>query len=210
MWKNHKRTIILTTILTLLPIAAGLLLWDKLPDQMAIHFNAANEPDNWASKPVAVLGMPAIVAALHVLCHFVTVHDPKNKNMSGVMKNMTFWICPFISWLCAGITIGYALNAVRNIGVVMCVFLGILFMVIGNYLPKCTPSYTIGIKLPWTLNDEGNWRYTHRIGGFCFVAAGLVTLATAFFGTVWLSLAALILAVVIPTAASFLYYKKHS
>ncbi len=209
--KNYnKRTVILTTILTLLPIAAGLILWNKLPDQMAIHFNAANEPDNWASKPFAVVGMPAIIAVIHLVCLFVTANDPKKQNITGVMKTLMLWICPFISWLCAGMTIGYALNAVRNIGVVVCVFLGILFMVIGNYLPKCTPNYTIGIKLPWTLSDEGNWRYTHRIGGFCFMAAGLVVLVSAFFGIVWLPLAALILAAVVPTAASFLYYKKHA
>ena len=139
--KNYnKRTVILTTIVALLPIAAGLILWDQLPDQLAIHFNAANEPDNWASKPFAVVGMPAIIAAIHVLCLFVTAHDPKNQNMTGVMKTLALWICPFISWLCAGMTIGYALNAVHNIGMVVCVFLGILFMVIGNYLPKCTPT----------------------------------------------------------------------
>ena len=210
MWKNHKRTIILTTILCLLPIAAGLIFWDRLPDQLAIHFNAANEPDNWASKPVAVLGMPALIAALHLLCLFITAQDPKKQNITGVMKTLMLWICPFISWLCAGMTIGYALESVRNIGAVVCVFLGILFMVIGNYLPKCLPSYTVGIKLPWTLHDEGNWRYTHRIGGFCFMAAGLVTLVSAFFGPVWLPLTALALAVIVPTVASFLYYKKHS
>ena len=210
MWKNHKRTIILTTILCLLPIAAGLIFWDRLPDQLAIHFNAANEPDNWASKPVAVLGMPVFIAALHLLCLFITAQDPKKQNITGVMKTLMLWICPFISWLCAGMTIGYALESVRNIGAVVCVFLGILFMVIGNYLPKCLPSYTVGIKLPWTLHDEGNWRYTHRIGGFCFMAAGLVTLVSAFFGPVWLPLTALALAVIVPTVASFLYYKKHS
>ena len=209
--KNYnKRTVILTTIVALLPIAAGLILWDQLPDQLAIHFNAANEPDNWASKPFAVVGMPAIIAAIHVLCLFVTAHDPKNQNMTGVMKTLALWICPFISWLCAGMTIGYALNAVHNIGMVVCVFLGILFMVIGNYLPKCTPNYTIGIKLPWTLNDEGNWRYTHRIGGFCFAVAGLVVLVSSFFGVIWLMAAALALAALVPVVASFLYYKKHS
>ena len=210
MWKNHKRTIIFTTILTLLPIVAGAILWDKLPEQLAIHFNSAGEPDNWASKPFAVLGMPTIIAAIHLVCLFVTAQDPKKQNITGVMKTLMLWICPFISWLCAGMTIGYALNAVRNIGVVVCVFLGILFMVIGNYLPKCTPNYTIGIKLPWTLSDEGNWRYTHRIGGFCFTAAGLIVLVSAFFGWMWLPLAALVLAAVVPTVASFLYYKKHA
>ena len=210
MWKNHKFTIIFTTILCLLPIVAGVILWDQLPEQLAIHFNSAGEPDNWASKPFAVLGMPTIIAAIHLVCLFVTAQDPKKQNITGVMKTLMLWICPFISWLCAGMTIGYALNAVRNIGVVVCVFLGILFMVIGNYLPKCTPNYTIGIKLPWTLSDEGNWRYTHRIGGFCFTAAGLIVLVSAFFGWMWLPLAALVLAAVVPTVASFLYYKKHA
>ena len=210
MWKNHKRTIILTTLLCLLPIVAGLIFWDRLPEQLAIHFNSAGEPDNWASKPVAVLLMPVFIAALHLLCLFITAQDPKKQNITGVMKTLMLWICPFISWLCAGMTIGYALESVRNIGAVVCVFLGILFMVIGNYLPKCLPSYTVGIKLPWTLHDEGNWRYTHRIGGFCFMAAGLVTLVSAFFGPVWLPLTALALAAIVPTVASFLYYKKHS
>ena len=209
--KNYnKRTVILTTILTLLPIAAGLILWNKLPDQMAIHFNAANKPDNWASKPFAVVGMPAIIAVIHLVCLFVTANDPKKQNITGVMKTLMLWICPFISWLCAGMTIGYALESVRNIGAVVCVFLGILFMVIGNYLPKCLPSYTVGIKLPWTLHDEGNWRYTHRIGGWCFTVAGFVTLVSAFFGSVWLPLTALALAAIVPTVASFFYYKKHS
>ena len=210
MWKNHKRTIILTTLLCLLPIVAGLIFWDRLPEQLAIHFNSAGEPDNWASKPVAVLLMPVFIAALHLLCLFITAQDPKKQNITGVMKTLMLWICPFISWLCAGMTIGYALESVRNIGAVVCVFLGILFMVIGNYLPKCLPSYTVGIKLPWTLHDEGNWRYTHRIGGWCFMAAGLVTLVSAFFGPVWLPLTALVLAAIVPTVASFLYYKKHS
>ena len=210
MKKYNKLTVILTTLLCLLPIVAGVILWDKLPDRMAIHFNAANEPDGWASKPFAVLGMPAIIAAIHLACLFITAQDPKKQNITGVMKTLMLWICPFISWLCAGMTIGYALESVRNIGVVVCVFLGILFMVIGNYLPKCLPSYTVGIKLPWTLHDEGNWRYTHRIGGFCFTLAGLIVLVSAFFGIMWLPLAALALAAIVPTVASYLYYKKHS
>ena len=210
MWKNDKKTIIFTTILCLLPIVAGLLLWDKLPEQLAIHFNSAGEPDNWASEPVALLGMPALIAAIHLVCLFVTANDPKKQNITGVMKTLMLWICPLISWLCIGMTIGYALESVRNIGVVTCVFLGVLFMVIGNYLPKCLPSYTVGIKLPWTLHDESNWRYTHRIGGFCFTVAGFVTLVSAFFDGMWLPLAALAMAAIVPTVASFLYYKKHS
>ena len=210
MWKNHKKTIIFTTILTLLPIVAGLILWDQLPEQVAIHFNAAGEPDNWASKAAAVLGLPAVLAVLHLFLLFFTDKDPKRQNISGASKALMLWVCPFISWLGISMTIGYALEAVRNITSIVSVCLGILFMVIGNFLPKCLPSYTVGIKLPWTLHSDDNWRYTHRIGGFCFTAAGLIVLVSAFFGGTWLPLAALLLAVIVPTVASFLYYKKHS
>ena len=209
MWKNQKKIIIFTTIVTLLPIVAGIIFWNQLPDQVAIHFNAAGEADGWASKTAAVLGLPAGLAVLHLFCLFYTDKDPKRKNISGASKALILWVCPFISWLGMSMTIGYALEAVRNIISIVSVCLGILFMVIGNYLPKCLPSYTVGIKLPWTLHDEGNWRYTHRIGGFCFTLAGLIVLVSAFFGIMWLPLAALALAAIVPTVASFVYYKKH-
>ncbi len=210
MWKKHKKTLILTTVLCLLPMVAGLLLWDRLPLDMVIHFNAANEPDGWASRGFAVLGMPAIIAALHLVGTFITAHDPKKQNINGVMLTLMLWICPFISWLCTGMTLGYALGRVTNIGVIVSVFLGILFMVVGNYLPKCTPNYTVGIKLPWTLHDEDNWRYTHRIGGFSFTSGGALMLLLSFVGGAWVGLVALPVMVLPPLVASYLYYKKHN
>ena len=209
MWKNDKKTIIFTTIVTLLPIVAGVIFWEQLPQQVAIHFNAAGEPDGWASKAAAVLGLPAGLAALHLVLLFFTDKDPKRQNISNASKLLMLWVCPFISWLGMAMTIGFALEAVRNITPIVTVCLGILFMVIGNYLPKCLPSYTVGIKLPWTLHSDDNWRYTHRIGGFCFMAAGLITLMGGIFGLVWAAAPALVLAAIVPTVASYLYYKKH-
>ena len=131
--------------------------------------------------------------------------------MKKLLKKLLVMLPMLAVGFVCGLLIGnYALEAVRNITPVVSVCLGILFMVIGNYLPKCLPSYTVGIKLPWTLHDEGNWRYTHRIGGFCFTIAGLIVLVSAFFGIMWLPLAALALAAIVPTVASYLYYKKHS
>ena len=210
MWKNQKKTIIFTTILCLLPIVAGLIFWDQLPEQVAIHFNSAGEPDNFAPKALAVLGLPVLLAVIHLFCLFMTDKDPKRQNISAASKMLVLWVCPFISWLGMSMTIGFALEAVRNITPVVSVCLGILFMVIGNYLPKCLPSYTVGIKLPWTLHSDDNWRYTHRIGGFCFTFAGLIVLICSFFGTIWVVVPALAVAAVVPTVASYLYYKKHS
>ena len=211
MWKNHKKLIILTALLTLLPIAAGLLLWDRLPAQIAIHFAADGTPDNWASKLVAVVGLPLLVTAIHLLGIAMTAIDPKHKNHDARQLTLMLWICPMVSALVSVLMLGNALGKVDTTSVpfFVTVFLGVLFVIIGNYLPKCRPNYTIGIKLPWTLHDEENWRFTHRVGGFAFSIAGVLVIFSAFFGAFWMPFAILLLAVLVPTVASAGYFYKH-
>ena len=55
MIKEHKQLTILTSVLILLPILAGLLLWNSLPAEMPIHFNISGVADNYASKGFAVI-----------------------------------------------------------------------------------------------------------------------------------------------------------
>ena len=77
--------------------------------------------------------------------------------------------------------------------------IGVLFMIIGNYLPKCKQNYTMGIKLPWTLDDEENWNRTHRFAGFLWVAGGVVIAINAFLKWEWLFLVVVFAMVLIPT-----------
>lgn len=211
MWKNHKKLIILTALLTLLPIAAGLLLWNKLPDQIAIHFAADGTPDNWASKLVAVVGLPLLVTAIHLLCIAMTAIDPKHKNHDARQLTLMLWICPMVSALVSVLMLGNALGKVDTTSVpfFVTVFLGVLFVIIGNYMPKCRHNYTIGIKLPWTLHSEENWNYTHRVGGFSFSIGGVLVLFTSFIGTPWIVLGILIVMIAIPVIASAMYHCKH-
>lgn len=211
MWKNHKKLIILTALLTLLPVAAGLLLWNKLPDQIAIHFAADGTPDNWASKLVAVVGLPLLVTAIHLLCIAMTAIDPKHKNHDARQLTLMLWICPMVSALVSVLMLGNALGKVDTTSVpfFVTVFLGVLFVIIGNYMPKCRHNYTIGIKLPWTLHSEENWNYTHRVGGFSFSIGGVLVLFTSFIGTPWIVLGILIVMIAIPVIASAMYHYKH-
>lgn len=210
MWTKYKNTMIVSTILSALPIVAALLLWNRLPLEMAVHFNGSYEPDGWASRTTAALLMPLGITAMHVACLFVISKDPKRQGMNKKVLTVTMWICPFLSCLFATLTISHALGFVLNISTYVNVFLGVFFAVIGNLLPKCTPNYTVGIRVPWTLDNEDNWRYTHRIGGYTFTAAGIIVVITSFFGIIWVMAAALAVAVIIPIVASYLYYKKHS
>ena len=126
------------------------------------------------------------------------------------MLQLVLWICPVLSLVISSLVYTYALGYdFLDIPFIMCLLVGIVFIIVGNYLPKCRQSYTMGIKLPWTLDDEGNWNATHRFGGWVWVICGVAMLATAFLGNFWVLLGVLLVAVILPTVYSYLYYRKH-
>lgn len=211
MLKRHKTYLLLTTLLTASPMLAGLLLWNRLPDAIATHFNIHGVADGWSSKPFAVVGLPLLLAAIHLVCAFATAADPRKKNIQDKLFRLVLWICPLCSLFVCGSVYLYALGVAVNISLVAGVFTGFIFLVTGNYLPKCRQNYTLGIKLPWTLADEENWNRTHRFGGWLWMAGGVVILLASLLGgmTSWLLFGTILVMVLLPTAYSFLYYLRH-
>ena len=166
MLKRNKGTIVLTTIMTALPVLLGLALWSRLPETIATHFDANVVPNGWSSRVFAVLGLPAFLVAAHLLCAFGTMMDPKRKNIQDKMYKLVLWICPVVSILVCTCVYLYALGVDVDMARIAGLMVGVMFIIVGNYLPKCRQSYTMGIKLPWMLNDEENWNATHRFGGW--------------------------------------------
>ena len=207
--KYSKKTLILTTLICLIPIVAGALLYSRLPETVATHWNMNGEPDGWSSRAFAAFGLPGILLAVNLLVPFGLRADPKRANMSEALVGITVWIIPVISLLCCGLTLARGLGYAVHVEFWVPVFMGVLFIVIGNYLPKTKQSYTMGIKLPWTLDSEENWNRTHRLAGYLWVLGGLLFIVMSFVG--W-SLAAflIILAVMVlvPTVYSYLLYRK--
>lgn len=208
MIKKNLKTLIITSFVTLLPIIAGLVLWDKLPDQIATHFNADGVADGFSGKCFAVFGLPVFLLVIHWVCTLASSADPKGKNHSPKVLTMVFWICPVLSLLIGSIVYTYSMGIDIDISLIMPLFFGVLFVVIGNYLPKCKQNYTIGIKVSWTLNDEENWNYTHRISGKIWVAGGILILLTSVFRQIWIFTGITSLMVIIPFLCSYLFYRK--
>lgn len=210
MIKKNLKRLLLTSVVILLPILAGVILWDKLPDSVPVHFGPSGEEDGFASRPVAVFVMPLVLLAFHWICTLGTAADPKHKNIDGKVLGLVLWICPLISLLVNGVVYTTALGIAINIMMIFGLFFGCLFVVIGNYMPKCRQSYTLGIKLPWTLNDEDNWNRTHRFAGRLWTVGGLVVIVTAFLGNafIYAFLGIVLLMVIIPTVYSYILYKK--
>ena len=149
-------------------------------------------------------------------CIFVAIifYDNRSRQQSPKVIGMTIWMIPVITLLYNGIA--RLVNTGAGMENLFMAFMyygtGLLFMVIGNYLPKVKQNNTIGIRVIWTLQDEENWNATHRFSGKIWVAAGLLSMSCGLFSD---SMAALFLFIVAITAAAFgsilysyLYYRK--
>ena len=208
MIKKNLKTMIITSIVILLPILMGIYLWDQLPEKIATHFNASGVPDGWSSKGFAVFGLPIFLLVVHWFCVAVMGTDPKSKNISDKMTVLVLWLCPIVSIVGCGSTYLYTLDNSINTTQPATLMLGCVFLVVGNYLPKMKQSYTLGIKLPWTLDSEENWNRTHRFGGFTFMIGGLIMIVAGFLQQFWLIFIAIVVIVGLPTLYSYSLYKK--
>ena len=207
--KIDKRTLILTTLVCLLPFAAGALVYSQLPETVATHFGFDGEPNGWSRRAVAAFGLPAIMLVMNLVLQFALNADPKKQNMSETLKNVAIWTVPVLSVICSSITLANALGYDLRIEVILPVLMGVLFVIIGNYLPKTKQSYTMGIRLPWTLNSEENWNRTHRFAGFLWVLGGLLFIVMSFIGwNLATFLIVLIIMTAVPIGYSYWLYRK--
>ena len=208
MIKKNLKTLIVTSILIVLPVLAGIILWDRLPEQMATHWNAAGDIDGWTSKPFTVFGLPLILLAAQWLCVLGTLADPKKENHPVKVLHLVLWIIPVLSLVLGTITYATALGKTVRVEVIMPILIGLILAIIGNYMPKCKQNYTIGIKIPWTLNSEENWNRTHRFAGWLWTFSGIVVMLTGFFGGFWIFMIIVLLMVLAPILYSYLLFRK--
>ena len=212
MSSKNKRTLILTSIVILLPILIGILLWNKLPDSMATHFNFDNAADGYREKWFAVIIEPFILLALHLIMAMIIAADPRKKNISSKVYGITIWIIPASSLALAVVIYPYNLGIHFNISLFLGIFLGVIYIILGNYLPKTRQNYTIGFKLPWTYANEENWNKTNRLSGVINIVIGILIIINAamgLFNIFYSLLVAVLIGSLIPLGYSyFLHVKK--
>lgn len=211
MIKNNKITLALSSAVILLPSLIGIIIHDKLPETMNIHWNTSGAADGSGSKYFVIFGLPLIMLAFHLLCVFVTEKDPKNKNQNPKMQKIVLWIIPVITCFMSGFVYFSALGNEFNPMHILSVLLGVIFVVLGNYLPKVQQNHTLGIKIKWTLENEENWNKTHRLSGFVYFISGLIMIVSAFLPlkvSIPVMCSVIAAAVIIPIAYSYSVYIK--
>lgn len=208
MIKKNLKTIILTSLITLLPILIGIILWDQLPESLPTHWNVSGNIDGWSSKTFVVFALPFIMLAMHLFVIISTLADPKRQNHPGKMLHIVYWLVPVMSVVLTALTYYTGMGKDIPMETIAPIIAGILFIALGNYMPKCRQNYTIGVKLPWTLNSEENWNKTHRLAGWVFVFGGTVVTVLGFFGLTWPLLAVLPILIIVPSVYSYILYRK--
>ncbi|WP_313964876.1 SdpI family protein [uncultured Streptococcus sp.] len=177
--KMNKKLLILTSIVILFPILWGVTIWSQLPNQIPIHFNLVGQANNFQSKPLAVFGLPLFLLLVHLFVIFVTARDSKNRTMNEKMVKVIYWLTPIVSLSVSYLIYTKALGSMTNPSIFASALLGLIFVMMGNYMPKLKVNHTVGIRLPWTLQSEDNWHKTHRLAGKLWVLGGLILLLEA-------------------------------
>ena len=177
--KTNKTLLTVTSTVTLFPILWGLIIWSQLPNQISIHFNAVGQANNFQSKVLAVFGLPLFLLLVHLFVIFVIGRDPKNSAMNEKMVRVIYWLTPIVSLSISYLIYSKALGSTTNPSVFVSALLGLIFVIMGNYMPKLKVNHTVGIRLPWTLQSEDNWHKTHRLAGKLWVLGGLILLLEA-------------------------------
>lgn len=211
MIKNNKLKTLISSIVIILPSLFGVAVWDKLPDNVVTHIGLEGTTDAVGSKAILVFGLPLTLLAVHLLCLWISGKDPGHKKQSQKALGIIFWIMPVASICVNGLMYAVTFESTFNPMMLLILFLAFLFIGIGNYLPVCKQSATLGIKIKWTLENADNWRATHRFSGKVWFICGLLIIPCAFLPEKFapaVLIGILIPVVVLPVAYSYLYYKK--
>lgn len=210
--KINKKLVLFTSILILLPSLVGCVFWNQLPEEIPTHFNLLGQADGYNHKMSAIFGLPTLMLLMHWLLLFLMIKDPKSSNISSKIQVLIYWIIPFVSCLSMISIYGESLGYSMMSGLLAQIFMGVVMIVIGNYLPKTHRNYIIGIRLPWTLENDENWRKTHRLAGKIWVLGGLLLFLNSFVQlyVYWVFFLTLFFVVIIPSVYSYQLSKLES
>lgn len=191
----------------------ALAVYARLPERVPSHWNLQGEVDGWMPRIAGAFLLPAIATVLAVLHGSVRRVDPRAENVdrfAGDWRLILNLVTLFMGVMHVA-TLGYALGWPVDVARLSPAAVGLLFVGVGNYLPRTRSNWFMGIRTPWTMDNERVWRATHRLGGRVFVVAGLALVLSALLST---NARAVVLAaavgsvVVIPLVYSYVAWRR--
>jgi uncharacterized membrane protein len=194
-------------------VAVSIWAYPSLPPAVATHWNVRGPADGFSSRIVAVSIFPIVVLVMTGLFNVLPKVDPRRENYGKFLS--TYWLIAnaviVFMLIGHGMIIATGLGYPVKIDRPLPIGLGVLFIVLGNYLTRVEPNWFVGIRTPWTLSSDTVWRKTHRTGGWLMVLGGFVVAASAFLphgAFLPLLITAIVIMAVIPTVQSYILWKR--
>lgn len=208
--KSNIYNFVLTVIAFLIPI----IFYTKLPYAIPCQFSmSTGVATNYMNKPMGIFLLPLLMALIWIGMLYLPKIDPRKSHYAKFAKSYGLILCLILTFMfiiqIVIILVSLGFNIPVNTVIPFAV--GVLIIVIGNYMPKSKSNFFYGIKTPWTLSSETSWRKTHKLGGILFVLSGVLICISSLFltGTITtiVTLISIILSVIIVFIASYLFAK---
>jgi uncharacterized membrane protein len=198
---------------SMIALAFGIAAWlsPRLPELVPTHWDAHGNVNGTLRKPLGVYILPLIMLGLHALLAFLPRASARGFGIAPfgrvyrVLHTTLLAFLLFITVLALRAAAGEHMPIAQG----TCVAVGLLLIVIGNFLGKITRNFLVGIRTPWTLANDEVWRLTHRLGGKVFVAAGVLVVLGVWVGAnPGQCVAVTLLAALVPAAYSYVLYRR--
>jgi uncharacterized membrane protein len=169
-------------------LAVGLWAYPSLPAQIPTHWGPSGEIDAWSAKSVwSVFMMPLMMSGLYVLFWVMPYLDPKRGNLMA-SKQVYSLILELVTGLFSVLyvaTLAAAFNEQLPVDRIITVAVGVMFIVLGNYMGRVKRNWTMGVRYSWTLSDDTVWLKTNRLGGRLFMLAGVMGIVGSVLPDPW-------------------------
>ncbi len=211
---NTKRTLVFASIIILLSLLAGALVYNQLPDPMASHWGANDAVNGYMGKFWGVFMMPLVSLGLLGLFFAIPQLDPLKENIAEFRETYNLFILLMVMFMTYvwALTIFWNLGFNFRMGSALLPAMGLLFIFIGYMLRTAKRNWFVGIRTPWTLSSDKVWQETHRMGAKLFMLSGVVTIVGVFFGeyAIWFTLVPILGATVFLYIYSYLLYQSET
>ena len=196
------------------PFLMILAVYSKLPAEVPMHWNVHGEIDRYGSRNELFL-IAGINVFLGVFMSAMAKIDPKQKNYTRFRETyewMIIWTLGFMTVLMGVVLVETMQPGTLNISKVVCAMVGILFVVLGNMMPKVKQNFFTGVKTPWALSSDAVWNKTQRLGGKCLVLGGILIMGSALLSSgeaaVFMIILVAVLVTIAPMVMSYIWYRK--
>lgn len=179
--KKTKNEIMVWTII-ILSFLSSLYFYNNFPQKVATHWNFRGEVDGYSDKFSGAFAIPILLTGIYILFKVLPLIDPNKKRYQEFNKVYDLIRCMilgvlFLVYIISGLyNIGYPIK----VGIITPTVIGLMMIIMGNFMGKLKRNWFVGIKTPWTIASENVWNKTHRLGGYAFIFFGLCIIISPF------------------------------